>query len=201
MHSPELDNLIKALARLPGLGARSARRIALHLLRAPEKHLGPLTTALTRAAETIGVCSQCGNLDSRNPCAICADPRRADGTICVVADVNDLWALERTGAHRGQYHVLGGLLSALQGVSTEDLQIAELLDRIAPDKWSGTSVEIIMALPPTVDGQTTAHVVEERLLEAAPSITITRLSVGIPVGGALEYLDEGTLRLAVNQRR
>ncbi|HCM83345.1 MAG TPA: recombination protein RecR, partial [Rhodospirillaceae bacterium] len=185
----------KALARLPGLGARSARRIALHLLRAPEKHLEPLQATLARAAETIGVCSQCGNLDSRNPCAICADPRRADGTICVVADVNDLWALERTGAHRGQYHVLGGVLSALQGIGPEDLRIAELLARM-----DGTR-EIIMALPPTVDGQTTAHVVEERLHDAAPHVAITRLAVGIPVGGALEYLDEGTLRLAVNQRR
>ena len=195
MHSAELDSLIKAFARLPGLGARSARRIALHLLRAPEKHLEPLQATLARAAETIGVCSQCGNLDSRNPCAICADPRRADGTICVVADVNDLWALERTGAHRGQYHVLGGVLSALQGIGPEDLRIAELLARM-----DGTR-EIIMALPPTVDGQTTAHVVEERLHDAAPHVAITRLAVGIPVGGALEYLDEGTLRLAVNQRR
>lgn len=195
MHSAELDSLIKALARLPGLGARSARRIALHLLRAPEKHLEPLTTALSRAAETIGVCDVCGNLDSQNPCAICADPRRADGTICVVADVNDLWALERTGAHRGQYHVLGGVLSALQGVGPEDLKISELLARM------DSAREVIMALPPTVDGQTTAHVVEERLHDAAPNITITRLAVGIPVGGALEYLDEGTLRLAVNQRR
>lgn len=195
MHSAELDSLIKALARLPGLGARSARRIALHLLRAPEKHLAPLQAALGRAAETISVCQQCGNLDSRNPCAICSDMRRADGTICVVADVNDLWALERTGAHRGQYHVLGGVLSALQGVGPEDLKISELLARMDGVR------EIIMALPQTVDGQTTAHVVEERLRETVPDIAITRLAVGIPVGGALEYLDEGTLRLAVNQRR
>ena len=195
MHSGELESLIKALARLPGLGSRSARRIALHLLRAPDKHLAPLTTALARASETISVCNQCGNLDSRNPCAICADPRRADGTICVVADVNDLWALERTGAHRGQYHVMGGVLSALQGVAPEDLKISELLARLDDTR------EVIMALPPTVDGQTTAHVVEERLRDAAPDIIITRLAVGIPVGGALEYLDEGTLRLAVNQRR
>jgi recombination protein RecR len=181
---------------LPGLGARSARRIALHLLRAPDKHLTPLTDALARAAETIGVCDICGNLDSRNPCAICRDARRADGTICVVADVNDLWALERTGAHRGQYHVLGGLLSALHGISPDDLRLSELTVRLTPETH-----EIILALPPTVDGQTTAHVVEERLRAVAPNISITRLSVGIPVGGALEYLDEGTLRLALSARR
>jgi recombination protein RecR len=195
MHSPELENLIKALARLPGVGSRSARRIALHLLRAPDKHLSPFLAALTRAAEAIGICQVCGNLDSQNPCAVCADPRRADGTICVVADVNDLWAIERTGMHRGQYHVLGGLLSALNGVGPEDLRVAELIARLAAVH------EIIFALPPTVDGQTTAHVVQERLQQECPDMAVTRLAVGVPVGSALEYLDEGTLRLALAARR
>lgn len=196
MHSPELETLMKALARLPGVGARSARRIALHLLRAPDRNLAPLMTALTRAAETIRTCNVCGNLDSQNPCAICADPRRADGTVCVVADVNDLWAFERAGMHRGQYHVLGGLLSALSGVGPDELRVAELLGRL------GENIrEIILALPPTVDGQTTAHVVQERVHHDFPNVTVTSLAVGVPIGGALEYLDEGTLRLAMHARR
>ncbi len=196
MHSPELENLIKAIAKLPGIGARGARRIALHLLRAPDKHLAPFMTALQRARETISVCAICGNLDSQNPCAICADPNRAaDGTICVVADINDLWAFERTGAHRGQYHVLGGVISALNGVAPDDLRVAELLVRLPAAR------EVILALPPTVDGQTTAHIVQQQITAAAPDIAITRLAVGIPVGGAIEYLDEGTLRLAVSARR
>lgn len=197
MHAPEIENLIKTLAKLPGLGARGARRIALHLLRAPDKHLTPLMNVLARAGESISTCRQCGNLDSQNPCSICADPRRADGTLCVVADVNDLWAFERMGAHRGQYHIMGGVLSALSGVGLEDLRVAELLSRIAlPDIR-----EVILALPATVDGQTTAHVVQERILAAAPHIAVTRLAVGMPVGGSIEYLDEGTLRLAVSARR
>jgi recombination protein RecR len=197
MQNTALEDLIKSLSKLPGVGGRSARRIALHLLRAPDKNLTPLMAALTRARDEIRTCSICGNLDSQNPCAICADPRRADGTICVVADVNDLWAFERTGAHRGQYHVLGGVLSALNGVSLEDLRVAELLARVAqPD-----TREVILALPSTVDGQTTAHIVQERMTATAPQVSITRLAVGIPVGGAIEYLDEGTLRLAVSARR
>ena len=195
MHAPELEQLIKLLARLPGLGARSARRAALHLLRAPEKNLVPLVAALSRAAEVISECSQCGNLDSQNPCAICADARRDVARLCIVADVGDLWALERTGGHGGRYHVLGGLLSAMAGVGPDDLRIAPLLARLEGIE------EIIFALPPSVEGQTTAHVVREHLAEAAPHMTITSLSVGIPIGGALEYLDEGTLRLALNARR
>jgi len=195
MHSAELENLIKAIARLPGVGARGARRIALHLLRAPDKHLAPFMTALQRAGETISVCKICGNLDSQNPCSICSDPSRADGTICVVADINDLWAFERTGAHRGLYHVLGGVISALGGVSPDDLRMAELLRRLDGVR------EIILALPPTVDGQTTAHIVQQQITATAPDVAITRLAVGIPIGGAIEYLDEGTLRLAVSTRR
>jgi recombination protein RecR len=195
MPSAELDHLIKTLGKLPGVGARGARRMALHLLRAPDKNLRPLMDALGRAAEAVVACNLCGNLDSQNPCHICADPRRADGTLCVVADVNDLWAMERTGAHRGQFHALGGLLSALNGVGPGDLRLAELEARL------GNITEIILALPPSVEGQTTAHVLEERVLAAAPHLRLTRLAVGIPVGGALEYLDEGTLRLALAARR
>ena len=195
MAGAELENLIKTLAKLPGVGARSARRIALHLLRAPDKFLHPLITTLTRAGEAITTCAQCGNLDSQNPCSICADPRRADGTICVLADVNDLWAFERMGAHRGQYHILGGVLSALSGVGPDDLRVSELLMRL------DSAREVILALPATVDGQTTAHVVQERITAAAPHIAVTRLAVGMPVGGSIEYLDEGTLRLAVSARR
>ncbi len=197
MPTTELEDLIKSLSKLPGVGARSARRIALHLLRDPSRNLTPFLFALTRAAETIVVCRQCGNLDSQNPCHICADPRRADGTICVVADINDLWAFERTAAHRGQYHVLGGVMSGLNDVSVDNLHLAELLTRAA----SPNVREIILALPATVDGQTTAHVVQERLTEAAPGVVVTRLAIGMPVGGAIEYLDEGTLRLAVSARR
>jgi len=196
MHGTELENLIKAIGKLPGIGARGARRIALHLLRAPDKHLTPFVAALSQAAAVISVCRVCGNLDSQNPCSICQDARRADGTICVVADINDLWAFERTGAHRGQYHVLGGVLSALNGVGPDELRMAELLVRL-----NEPVREIILALPSTVDGQTTAHVVQERIAAAAPHIAITRLAVGIPIGGAIEYLDEGTLRLAVSARR
>ena len=197
MPNTALEDLIKSLSKLPGVGARSARRIALHLLREPSRNLTPLLGALTRAAETIVVCSQCGNLDSQNPCSICANPRRADGTICVVADINDLWAFERTAAHRGQYHVLGGVMSGLNDVSIEDLRLSELIVRACQPETK----EIILALPATVDGQTTAHVVQERLAEAAPNVTVTRLAIGMPVGGAIEYLDEGTLRLAVSARR
>jgi recombination protein RecR len=195
MPNSALEDLIKSLSKLPGVGGRSARRIALHLLRAPDKNLSPLMHALTRAEAEIKTCSQCGNLDSQNPCAICADPRRADGTICVVADINDLWAFERGGAHRGQYHVLGGVLSALNGVGLEELRVAELLSRLDAVR------EVILALPATVDGQTTAHVVQERMTAIAPQISVTRLAVGMPVGGSIEYLDEGTLRLAVSARR
>ena len=196
MHGAELENLIKSIGKLPGVGARGARRIALYLLRAPEKHLAPFQTALAQAAAAISVCKACGNLDSQNPCSICSDPRRADGTICVVTDINDLWAFERTGAHRGQYHVLGGVISALNGVGPDDLRVAELLMRLNDDVR-----EIILALPPTIDGQTTAHIVQERINAAAPQVVVTRLAVGIPIGGAIEYLDEGTLRLAVSTRR
>ena len=189
-----LDQLIRALAGLPGLGPRSARRIALHLLSCRDTALNTLTQALEIAADQIKPCSVCGNLDVGNPCRICASPDRARGQICVVAGVSDLWAIERTGAYRGQYHILGGLLSALDGIRPENLSIACLLDRV---KAGGTE-EIIMALSATVDGQATAHYIGDRL--HGTGVKISRLAHGIPVGGDLDYLDDGTIATALKSR-
>lgn len=193
-----LDQLIRALASLPGLGPRSARRIALHLLSRRDTALNQLSQALTIAAEQIKPCTTCGNLDVTDPCRICAAPDRARGQICVVAGVSDLWAIERTGAYRGQYHILGGLLSALDGVRPEDLSIDKLVDRAA----IGNTNEVIMALSATVDGQATAHIIADRLnrLPNAEDLKISRLAHGIPVGGDLDYLDDGTIATAMKSR-
>lgn len=188
----ELDTLIQLLARLPGLGPRSARRAALHLVKRRESLLEPLAAALARAAETIRPCSVCGNLDTVDPCAVCRDPERDMTTICVVEDVADLWALERTGAFRGRYHVLGGTLSALDGIGPEDLNIDRLLARIRPQQ------ELILALNATVEGQTTAHYLLDRL--AGREVRISRLAHGVPIGGELDYLDDGTLTAALKAR-
>jgi recombination protein RecR len=189
----ELDTLIQLLARLPGLGPRSARRAALFLLKHREQVMQPLAAALGAAAAAIRPCSTCGNLDTVDPCAICRDNRRDATTICVVEDLADLWALERTGAFRGRYHVLGGTLSALDGVGPEDLNIARLIGRLGP------KTELILALNATVDGQTTAHYIADR---AAPTGTrISRLAQGVPIGGELDYLDDGTLTAALKARR
>lgn len=187
--------MIELLAKLPGLGPRSARRAALHLLKKRESVLAPLSEALAEAAAKVAVCSQCGSLDGANPCVICADPRRDPSMMCVVAEVGDVWALERAGAFRGRYHVLGGVLSALDGVRPEDLRIDSLLERAAEEGIR----EVILALAATVDGQTTAHVVSERL--ASLNISVTRLAHGVPVGGELEHLDDGTLLAALTARR
>ncbi len=195
MGGPEVERLIGLLARLPGLGPRSARRAALRLLQAPESRMLPLAAALAEAARAVRPCSQCGNLDSRDPCAICADPERDCTLICVVEGVADLWALERAGVHRGRYHVLGGTLSALDGVGPDDLNLAPLLARIA----EGEAREVILALGATVEGASTAHWLAERL---APSgVRLTRLAQGVPIGGALDVLDEGTLATALRARR
>src|SRR5262245_44203183 len=191
----DIDRLIQLLAKLPGLGPRSARRAALHLLKKREVLMQPLARAIDDAAANIRNCSTCGNLDTADPCAICSDPRRDASTICVVADVADLWALERAGAHRGRYHVLGGTLSALDGIGPEQLNIAGLVRR-ADDP--GVK-EVILATGATVDGQTTAHYIVDRL--AGLSVTITRLAHGVPVGGELDYLDDGTLTAALKARR
>ena len=195
MNSPEIDHLIGLLAKLPGLGPRSARRAALRLLQQPNTRMLPLASALTEAARAVASCSQCGNLDSRDPCAICTDPARDRSLICVVEGVGDLWALERAAVHPGLYHVLGGTLSALGGVGPEDLNLRPLLSRIA----EGEVAEIILALGATVEGASTAHWLAERLQPAG--VTITRVGHGVPIGGALDVLDDGTLGAALKARR
>ena len=190
----DIDRLIKLLARLPGLGPRSARRAALSLLKKRESLMEPLTQALATAASSIKACSQCGNLDDVDPCLICQDEKRDNSLICIVEDVADLWALERTGSYKGRYHVLGGVLSALDGVGPEDLNIGTLVDRVRAGRVS----EVILATNVTVDGQTTAHYITDRL--ASSGVKITRLAHGVPVGGELEYLDDGTLMTALKAR-
>ena len=192
---PEIERLIQLLSKLPGLGPRSARRASLSLLQKREQLMQPLAEALKEAADKINACSECGNLDVTEPCAVCADPRRDDKVICVVETVGDLWALERAGAFKGRYHVLGGVLSALDGVGPEDLNIARLIERAnRPD-----TAEIILALNATVDGQTTAHFLADKL--ASAGVDITSLARGVPVGGELDYLDDGTLTAAFRSRR
>ncbi len=191
----DIDRLIQLLARVPGLGPRSARRAALHLLKKRELLMQPLARALDDAAANIRSCAQCGNLDTADPCVICADPRRDAATICVVADVADLWALERAGSYKGRYHVLGGTLSALDGMGPDQLNIAGLVRRAGEPEVK----EIILATGATVDGQTTAHYIADRL--AGLEVTISRLAHGVPVGGELDYLDDGTLTAALKARR
>ncbi len=190
-----LDRLTQLLAKLPGLGPRSARRVVLHLLKRREALLLPLVDALQQTAAQMRFCSACGNLDVTDPCTICDDPRRDRSRICVVEDVADLWAIERRQAFRGLYHVLGGTLSALDGVRPDDLRIGVLGERVG----AGAVTEIILALNATVDGQTTAHYVAERLGNFP--VTISRLAHGLPVGGQLDYLDDGTLTAALLARR
>ncbi len=195
MGGPEVERLIGLLAKLPGMGPRSARRAALRLLQEPETRMVPLAAALAEAARMVRRCALCGNLDSRDPCAICADPHRDRSTICVVEGVSDLWALERAGVYRGLYHVLGGTLSALGGVGPDDLNVRPLLARIE----AGDVAEVILALGATVDGTATAHWLSDRLRPL--KVIITRLAHGVPIGGALDVLDEGTLAAALRARR
>ncbi|HSI02163.1 MAG TPA: recombination mediator RecR [Reyranella sp.] len=195
MGGPEIERLIQLLSRLPGLGPRSARRVALHLLKKREVLMQPLSTALADAARAIRPCTTCGNLDTIDPCSICADPRRDPTLMCVVEDVGDLWAMERGKIFSGRYHVLGGTLSALDGIGPDELNIAGLLRRLA----DGGVREIIVATNATVDGQTTAHYLAERLAETG--VPLTRLAHGVPVGGELDWLDDGTLATALKARR
>ena len=188
----EIERLIQLLAKLPGLGPRSARRAALALLKKRDTLLEPLADSLREAADAILTCEVCGNLDSTSPCAICADPRRDSHVLCVVEDVADLWALERAGVFRGRYHVLGGALSALDGVTPERLNVSTLLERVK----DGVE-EVILAMNATVEGQTTAHY----LMDLLGDMKVTRLAHGVPVGGELDYLDEGTLSAAFKARR
>ncbi len=191
----EIERLIQLLAKLPGLGPRSARRAALHLIKNRDKLLGPLSNALADAAEKVTICGDCGNVDTMDPCAICGDYARDRAVICVVEEVGDLWALERAGAWNGLYHVLGGTLSAMEGVRPEDLSIAKLIDRASQPGMR----EIVLATNATVEGQTTAHYITERL--KGMGLSTSRLAHGVPVGGELDYLDEGTLTAAMKSRR
>jgi recombination protein RecR len=191
---PEIERLIQLLAKLPGLGPRSARRAALHLVKKKEQLLEPLAGAMETAAKTIVVCSTCGNIDTTDPCTICTDPRRDQSMLVVVEDVADLWALERAGVLNARYHVLGGSLSPLDGIGPDDLSIGKLVTRVA----AGGIGEVILAVNATVEGQTTAHFITDRL--SGLGVKITRLAHGVPVGGELDYLDEGTLFEAIRQR-
>lgn len=195
MASPEIEALTQALARLPGLGPRSARRAVLHLLKKRESALEPLLKALDAVSERLATCSICGNVDTTDPCGICTDPRRDARALCVVEEVADLWALDRSRLFPGRFHVLGGRLSALEGVRPEDLRIDNLVTRIA----AGGIDEVVLAMNATLEGQTTAHYIAERI-ERYP-IRLTQLAHGLPVGGELDYLDEGTLAQALRARR
>jgi len=196
---PEIERLIALLAKLPGMGPRSGRRAALALLKRRDQLLLPLAQAMGEAAERVRACRVCGALDTTDPCAVCSDRSRDGGLICVVEEVGALWAMERGGAFRGRYHVLGGLLSALDGRGPDALRIGELIHR-AEDKAAAEPVrEVILALPATVDGQTTAHYIAERL--AASGVAVTMLARGVPVGGELDWLDDGTIAQALRARR
>ena len=194
MIGPEIETLINLLSRMPGLGPRSARRAVLHLVRKRESLLLPLADALQIAKESIVTCSTCGAIDTTDPCTICADPRRDDSVICVVEDVGDLWALERAKATKGRYHVLGGVLSALDGVGPEDLSLDGLKTRCN----TGFVKEVILATNATVEGQSTAHYIMDMLKDS--DVTVSRLAHGVPVGGELDYLDDGTLAEAMKSR-
>jgi len=191
----EIERLVQLLAKLPGLGPRSARRAVLQLLKRREGLLQPLAAALNEAGERVRACSICGNLDTHDPCGICNSPKRDRTTLCVVEDVADLWALERTSSFKGHYHVLGGTLSALDGVGPDELNIPSLVARAA----DGTSKEVILATSATEDGQTTAHYIADRLREKG--VKVSGLAHGVPVGGELDYLDDGTISAALRDRR
>lgn len=196
MNDGPLDHLIRLLGGLPGLGNRSARRIALHLLSKRGALMMPLANALSDAAENVKSCSVCGNLDMVDPCAICKNVKRDDKKICVVAQVSDVWAIERTGAFLGRYHVLGGLLSALDGIGPDDLRIYKLVDRVKDG--DGVLDEVILALSATVDGQSTAHYISDHISHFGGKVS--HLAHGVPVGGELDYLDDGTITTALRSR-
>ena len=189
----DIEDLIGLLSKLPGLGPRSARRAVLHLIKKRKQHLIPLADAMKRVGQSAKECLNCGNIDTADICPICQDERRANGEICIVEDVADLWAMERSGVFKGRYHVLGGTLSALDAVGPEDLRIPKLLDRVT----SEAVTEVILALSATIDGQTTAHYIADQL----PDVTVTSLAQGVPVGGELDYLDDGTITAALRARR
>ncbi len=191
----DIESLIQLMARLPGLGPRSARRAVLHMLQKKDALMRPLAVALQNASDSVGHCSVCGNLDTVDPCTICRDPNRQRATLCVVEQVGHLWAIQRSGVFRGLYHVLGGNLSALDGIGPDDLAIARLVERVS----EGSIGEVILALNVTIEGQATAHYIADRL--RAFGVTVSRLAQGVPIGGELDYLDDGTLTAAFNSRR
>lgn len=193
--APEIERLIDLMARLPGLGPRSARRAALHLVKRKDRLLGPMAASMQKVFETVRTCKVCENLTTSDTCDICVDPRRANGMLCVVEGVSDLWAMERAGVFRGRYHVLGGVLSALDGVTPESLRIPDLPGRVTRDGIT----EVILALNATTDGQTTAHVIAEYLEDT--DCSITSLAKGVPIGGELDYLDDGTITAALAARK
>lgn len=195
MVGQDIEKLIKLIAKLPSLGSRSARRIVLHLIKKKEASLLPLIEAMQNVAENIKTCEICGNFDTSSPCSVCSSEKREKNIICVVQDVADLWAMERTGFYHGQYHVLGGVLSALDGVAPEDLNIESLINKI----MSGGVTELVLALPATIDGQITSHYLVNKL--KSYDVKITSLAQGIPVGAELDYMDEGTIQLALNSRK
>lgn len=195
MQGKEIEKLTKIIAKLPALGTRSARRIVLQLLKKKETALLPLITALQEVADNVKKCPICGNFDTQEPCSVCQDTTRDKETVCVVQDVADLWAMERVGLYRGQYHVLGGILSALDGVTPDDLNIEGLFARLP----SGVIKEVILALPATIDGQITAHYLLSRLKEFP--VKVTTLAQGIPLGAELDYMDDGTIQLALSARK
>ncbi len=195
MIGSEIEHLMKLIARLPGLGPRSARRVALHLLKNRETLMLPLAQGLNKAADVIEECPECHNLDSQIPCTICASPARDAAILCVVEDIADLWAVEKTGSYKGYYHVLGGTLSALDGIGPQDLSIPHLLERAADDRVK----EVIVALNATIDGQTTAHYIADCLVNCG--VAVTQLAHGVPMGGQIDYLDDGTLATALKSRK
>ncbi len=194
MNSAEIQRLIQLLSRLPGLGPRSGRRAALHLLQKKESHMAPLIEAIAHAYETIQICQSCFNLDSNTTCSLCRDPKRDPYTLCIVESVSDLWAMERSNTYRGQYFVLGGNLSAMQGIGPEQLNLQPLLEKVQNTPFQ----EVIFALSATLDGQTTMHYVRERISSFVKNIS--SLAHGVPVGGELDYLDDGTLSTALTHR-
>lgn len=195
MAGKDIEVLIKQIAKLPSLGSRSARRIVLHLLNKKEAVLLPLIDALQKVSDNIKTCEICGNFDTVSPCPVCTSTTRDDSLICVVRDVADLWAMERVSLFKGKYHVLGGVLSAMEGVVPEDLNIDSLAERIA----SGSVKEVVLALPATIDGQITSHYLFSRFRDSG--VKMTTLAQGIPMGAELDYMDEGTLQLALNSRK
>jgi recombination protein RecR len=195
VQSKEIDKLSKLIAKLPALGTRSSRRIVLHLLKKKDSVLLPLISALQEVADNINKCPICGNFDTQIPCSICSNTSRDLETVCIIQDVADLWAMERIGTYKGQYHILGGVLSALDGITPEDLNIETLFLRINKNQIK----EIILALPATIDGQITSHYLISRFKEYP--VKITTLAQGIPIGGELDYMDDGTIQMALNARK